>query len=112
MTIIPDKEVRRNVTGHLAKNSNTGAVKIICDSNIPKGNIIILFDSQVANRALGSNAVNFTRTIYGCWKQLNRVANRYKVHIVLVSGYNDIPGNCRAHELAGRGTIIKLSNVF
>ena len=54
------------------------AVKIIWNSNIPKGNITILSDSQAAIRALGSNVMN-SRTVYGCRKHLNKVAKRYNL---------------------------------
>ena len=84
-------------------------VMIIWDSNIPNGNITIFSDCQAAIRALGSNVMN-SKTVYGFRKYLNEVAKKYNVHIVWVPEHNDIPGNCRADELARRSTTIGESN--
>ena len=61
--------------------------------------------------ALHSNVMN-SKTVYGCQKHLNRVAKRYNVHIIWIPQHNDIPGICKAHELARRGTTIELFDEF
>ena len=53
-----------------------------------------------------------SRTGYSYRKHLHRVAKSYNVHIVWVPGHNDVPGSCRADELARRGTTIELSGEF
>ena len=82
-------------------------VRIIWDSNITNGNIAILCDMQAAIRALVSNVMNY-RTVYDCWKYLNKVVKRYNVQIIWVPELNDIPENCRAYELARCSTTIEL----
>ena len=47
-----------------------------------------------------------------CRRCLNEVANRYDVCLAWVPGHRDIPGNCRADELARRGAITDLSVEF
>ena len=58
--------------------------------------------------ALNTNVMN-SRTLYDCCRCLNEAANRYVVHITWVPGHGHIPGNCKANELARRGTTLMSS---
>ena len=53
-----------------------------------------------------------SKTVYGCRRFLNEIAEQYDIHIVWVLGHSGIPGNCRADELARRGTTIELFDEF
>ena len=86
-------------------------VKIIVDKNVHKRRITILSDSQAAIKALDSSVIKF-KTMYDCAKYLNEMANRYEVCITWALGHRDIPGNCRANDLARRDMTIELSDEF
>ena len=79
------------------------AVKIIVDKNIHKLRIAILSDSQAAIKGLDSSVIN-SRTVYDCRRCLKEMANRYEVYITWIPGHRYISGNCRAVDLARRGT--------
>ena len=88
------------------------AARIIWGGKVSKRNGTILSDSQAAIKALNSNVMN-SKAVYGCRRFLNKTAEYpYRIHIVWVPGHSGIPGNCRADELARRGTTIELSHEF
>lgn len=65
--------------------------------------ICILSDSQAALQALDSIEIN-SRTMNSCRKSLYEMADQLEHSLCWVSGHRDIPGNCRADELAREGT--------
>ena len=75
------------------------------------GRVSILSDSQSAIKTLSSNVTN-SKTVYGCRRYINEIAERYDIHIVWVPGHSGIPGNCWADELVRRVMTIELSDEF
>ena len=66
---------------------------------------------QAAIKALSPNVEN-SKTVYDYCRYLDEIAEGYDIHIVWLPGRSFIPGNCKADELAGRGTTIELSVEF
>ena len=68
-----------------------------------------LSDRQEAIKAFDSSLIN-SKTVYDCCRYLNAMTNRCQVCITRVPRHRDIPDNCRADDLAKRGTTIELSD--
>lgn len=67
--------------------------------------IRIFSDSQAALKSLASASTNST-TVHNCRSSLNEMAEQFNIHLIWVPGHRDVPGNCKADELAKNGTIL------
>ena len=72
--------------------------------NITTSTTINIFtDSQAAIKSLNSMTIR-SKTVRDCLTALTEVANYFQIKIAWVPGHSDIPGNCKADELARAGT--------
>lgn len=62
-------------------------------------------DSQAAIKSLQSVSQK-SKLAIECRSALNKLATKHRVNITWVPGHSDIPGNCRADELARAGTLL------
>ena len=74
---------------------------------LTKIGINIFSDSQAAIKSLESIFLN-SKTALSCRKSLNEMAEQFKIHLIWVPGHRDIPGNCKADELARLGTTLQI----
>ena len=69
--------------------------------------ITILTDSQAAIKSLES--CSFTsKAALNCRLSLMEMTEQFNIHLCWVPGHRDIPGNCRADELARQGTTLRI----
>lgn len=87
------------------------AIKEVADwlgRNVLSTNAVNIFsDSQAAVKSMGSMFLN-TITAQNCRASLNEMAKQFKIRLIWVPGHRDIPGNCRADELARLGTTLQV----
>lgn len=75
---------------------------------ISSTNIVLLSDSQAALKSL--ECVQTTsRTLLSCHQSLMEIGGQHNLHLCWVPGHRDIPGNCKADELARFGTTEQVS---
>lgn len=74
---------------------------------LTKVGINIFSDSQAAIKSLESVFLNSTSAL-NCRKSLNEMAQQFDIHLIWVPGHRDIPGNCRADELARLGSTLRV----
>ncbi|XP_055836606.1 uncharacterized protein LOC129905204 [Episyrphus balteatus] len=74
---------------------------------ISNTDIRIFSDSQAAIKSLASVSTN-SIMVLDCQTSLREMSEQFNIHLVWVPGHRDIPGNCRADELAKLGTITAL----
>ena len=72
---------------------------------LTKVGVNIYSDSQAAIKSL-SNVFLTSRSALDCRRSLNEMAEQFKIHLIWMPGHRDIPGNCRADELARLGTTL------
>ena len=73
--------------------------------------VIIYTDSQAAIRSLEATSLN-SQTALDCRRSLNEMAQQFNIHLIWVPGHRDIPGNCKADELARMGTTLQILDEF
>jgi len=100
------KEVR------VSRETPQGGTELSAVSKVPKCHmrnittsttINIFTDSQAAIKSLNSMTIR-SKTVRDCLTALTEVANYFQIKIAWVPGHSDIPGNCKADELARAGT--------
>lgn len=67
----------------------------------------IYSDSQAAVKSLKSMFLK-TRSALNCRTSLNEMAKQFDIRLIWVPGHRDIPGNCKADELARLGTTLQV----
>ena len=67
-------------------------------------------DSQAALRALDSPHIT-SRSVLTCRISLDEIATEMIICLCWVPGHRDIPGNCKADELAMEGTTTELQSL-
>ena len=67
--------------------------------------IRIFSDSQASLKSLASVSTN-SRTVHDCQSSLKEMTEQFNIHLIWVPGHRDIPGNCKADELAKNGTLL------
>lgn len=67
--------------------------------------VTIYPDNQAAIRSLQCSSTTSSEAIK-CGNFLNKLSAKYSPAIVWVPGRRDIPGNCKADELAREGTLL------
>ena len=73
---------------------------------LTKVGINIFCDSQAAIKSLDSVFLNSTSAL-SCRRSLNEMAQQFDIHRIWVPGHRNIPGNCKADELARLGTTLR-----
>ena len=69
--------------------------------------IRIFSDSQAAIKSLESTSIN-SLVALDCRSSLVEMAEQFNIHLCWVPGHRDIPGNCKADELAKEGTTLPI----
>ena len=105
-------EIHRNIQVHdLAASfsgsvSNSGCGENYCGKKCSQAKNHNTFREPSVHQSVLINS----RTVYDCRRCLNEMVKQYEVCITWVPGHRDISGNCRANDLARRGTTITLFN--
>ena len=73
--------------------------------------INIYSDSQAAIKSLKST-IQTSKVSRKCKISLNGISEHFKVRLVWVPGHSNVPGNCKADELARRGTTETITDKF
>ncbi|XP_043072259.1 uncharacterized protein LOC122322860 [Drosophila grimshawi] len=74
---------------------------------VSPGYINIYIDSQAAIKSISSISSN-SISVTSCRKSLHEMAKQHVISLIWVPGHQDIEGNCKADELARKGTILPL----
>ncbi|XP_043070264.1 uncharacterized protein LOC122322381 [Drosophila grimshawi] len=74
---------------------------------VSPSNINIYIDSQAAIKSISSISSN-SISVTICRKSLHEMAKQHVISLIWVPGHQDIEGNCKADELARKGTILPL----
>ena len=56
-------------------------------------------------KSVASVSIN-SQIVHDCRSSLNEMTEQFNIHLIWVPGHRDIPGNCKADELAKNGTLL------